>query len=94
MIKNGHDDVVDLLLVEWKRRLPKLFTGKVGKLKDHMVELHIDEKVTPVQQKLRHVPFHQREAVEMELKMMLEQDLIEPVVGPTPWVLPLNLILC
>ena len=75
-----------------ERQIAEFFSGKVGQLKDHMVELHIDENVRPKQQKLRHVPFHQREAVETEIKKMLDQDLIEPVIGPTPWVSPIFIV--
>lgn len=35
----------------------------------------------------RHVPFHIRD--ELEIKKMLDQDLIEPVTGPTPWASPI-----
>jgi hypothetical protein len=69
--------------------MPHLFTGKVGKLKDFQAKLHIDTSIKPVQQKLRHIPFHIRDAVEAEIKKMLDQDLIEPIKGPTPWVSPI-----
>ena len=73
----------------YRHRYPKLFSGKVGLLKDHEVKLHIDESVKPVQGKLRPVPFHMRPLVEAEIKKMLEDDIIEPVNGPTPWVSPI-----
>ena len=68
---------------------PELFTGKVGLYKNFQVKLHIDESIKPRQEKLRHIPFHLREKVEVEMKNMVEQDLIEPVIGPTPWVSPI-----
>jgi hypothetical protein len=91
-VKVGEEKVIDPLIKTWRDKLPNLFSGKVGQLKDHMVELHIDESVRPKQQKLRHVPFHQREAVETEIKKMLDQNLIEPVIGPTPWVSPIVIV--
>ena len=82
----------DSWLKFWKNKFKNLFSGKTGKLKDHMVELHIDESVTPEQEKLRHVPFHQRDAVEREIKRMLDEDIIEPVDGPTPWISPIVIV--
>ena len=70
----------------WFKRFSSLFTDKVGKLVNYEVKLDIDLNVRPRQEKLRHVPFHLRDGVALELKKMLEQDLIEPVIGPTPWV--------
>ena len=49
------------------RKYPLLFSGKVGMLKDHQVNLHIDESIRPIQQKLRPVPFHLRPLVELKL---------------------------
>ena len=43
----------------------------------------------PVAQPHRRIPFHIRQKVEREIKSELEQDLIEPVHGPTEWVSPL-----
>jgi hypothetical protein len=74
---------------KWHRLYPELFTGKVGSFKPYQVKLHIDESVQPRQEKLRHVPFHLREKVEAEVRKMLEQDLIEPVNGPTKWISPI-----
>ncbi|CAF1064638.1 unnamed protein product [Brachionus calyciflorus] len=59
---------------------------KIGMLKNHEIKLHIDGSIRPVQQKLRPVPFHLRPLVEAELMKMDENDVIEPVNGPTPWV--------
>jgi hypothetical protein len=68
---------------------PNAFSGKIGLLKDYQVHLHIDNQVKPVYQKFRPVPIHLQEAVEKEIKLMLDQDIIEPAVGPTPWVSPI-----
>jgi transposase InsO family protein len=65
---------------------PNLFSGRIGLLKDHVVKLYIDESVRPVYQRFRPVPLHLQELVEAEIKAMLEQGVIEPATGPTPWV--------
>jgi len=67
---------------------PELFNG-IGKLKNHEVDLHIDQTVKPVAQPHRRIPFHLRKKVENELQELLEQDIIERVEGPTPWVSPI-----
>lgn len=69
---------------KWMQKYPNLFIGKVGLLKNFEAKLHIDPSVHPRREKLRHIPFHLRDQVALEIKDMLEQDLIEPVVGPTP----------
>ena len=71
------------LLNEYK----EIFSG-VGKMKGHQVKLHIDNKVKPVAQPHRRIPFHIRKQVESKLKEMEEMAIIEKVDGPTPWVSP------
>ena len=53
----------DALLKEF----PRLFSGKLGKIKDVKVKLDIDDTVRPVRQSQRPIPFHLRAAVEKEL---------------------------
>jgi len=67
---------------------PELFEN-VGKLKNHEVKLHIDQSVKPVAQPHRRIPFHLRKKVEDELQSLLDQDIIEPAKGATPWVSPI-----
>ncbi len=74
-----------------KVKFPELFKG-VGLLKDHKVKLHINPDVSPVAQKHRRIPFHLRKQVEAELQSLLDQDVIEPVTGPTPWVSPIVVV--
>ena len=70
-------------------KYPNLFKG-IGKLKDTMVKIHIDETVQPVAQKCRRTPFHLRDKVEKEIQKLLDEDIIEKVGGePTPWVSPI-----
>ena len=58
----------------------------MGKLRDFQLQLAIDSEVKPVTQKLRRLPFSLQPAVEAKLEELLEQDIIEKVTGPTPWV--------
>ena len=54
------------------------------------ISLHVDPDVQPVQQPHRRIPFLVRKDVERELKIMVENDLIEKVDGgATPWVSPI-----
>ena len=69
-------------------RYPELFTG-IGKLKGKEIKLHIDETVKPVAQPHRRIPFHLRKKVEKEIKLLEDQDIIEKVDGPTPWISPI-----
>ena len=73
------------------RQYTSLFKG-IGKLKTVKVQLHIDTKVTPVTHKARWIPFHLHKKLEHELKVLVEQHIIERVNGSTPWVSPLVLI--
>ncbi|GFS22577.1 retrovirus-related Pol polyprotein from transposon 412 [Elysia marginata] len=68
-----------------------LFEG-FGKIKGIKIKLHIDEKVQPVAQKHRRIPYHIRKDTEAELKRLEEQDIIENVEGATPWVSPIVVI--
>jgi len=68
-------------------RFPQLFNG-IGKLRDYQIKLHIDKEVTPVAQKARPIPFHMRAKVEAELEKLLNEGIIEPASGATPWISP------
>ena len=52
----------------------------------HKFKLHIDESVTPVQQSVRHLPYHTRAKVSKEIIRLLENDCIERVEEPTIWM--------
>ena len=68
-----------------------VFSG-VGKMKNYQVKLHIDKTVKPVAQAHRRIPFHVRKQVESKLKEMEDNDIIERVEGPTPWVSPIVVV--
>ena len=61
-----------------------VFQGML-KLK-YQLKLHIDESVTPVQQSVRHLPYHTRAKVSKEIIRLLENDCIERVEEPTIWM--------
>ena len=67
-------------------KFPSIFDGTVGTLRDHEVQLHIDDTIRPVCQPSRPIPFHLRGKLEEELHEMLEQGIIEEHTGPSPWV--------
>lgn len=73
------------------RKYSNLFSG-IGKLKDYKVKLHIEKTVQPIAQSHRRIPFHIRKKVEAELKMLEDNDIIEKVDGPTPWVSPIVVV--
>ena len=74
-------------LAKYASMFPSVFSGNIGKLKDFELSLHIDSSVKPVRQAHRSTPFHLRPLVEERINELLEQDIIEPVLGqPTPWL--------
>ena len=73
-------------------KFPAVFSGSIGKLKDFQLELAIDSHVEPVAQRSRPVPVHYRSKVEAKVKQLEEQDIIEQVEGPTPWVSPIVIV--
>ncbi|XP_065204609.1 uncharacterized protein K02A2.6-like [Planococcus citri] len=63
----------------------KVFQG-IGLLKDVEIDIPIDESVPPHRQKPRPIPLNLRDQIDEELDSMLENDIIEPVDTPSPWV--------
>ena len=68
---------------------PSLFDGKMGKIKDMKIKLHIDKEIQPITQRHRRIPFHIRKDVEKELERLENLDVIERIDGPTPWISPI-----
>ena len=82
------------MLYQWRnifQRYPSLFTD-LGKMKNVEVKLHIDESVNPVHQTHRRIPFHKCKSLEACGESLLREDIMEPAVGPTPWVSPVVLV--
>lgn len=73
-------------------QFPNIFSNKIGKLKNFQVRIPVNENVTPVVQPLRRIPFNVRESFEKELERLLNEDIIEKVEGPTPWVSPVVIV--
>ena len=67
-----------------KAKSPKVFSG-LGKLKRYQLKFHIDEKIQPVAQPVRRIPFSRRAKVEQKIEELVQLD----VEGPTSWVNPL-----
>ena len=65
------------------------FRSEIEKLKNRVVKLHINNDLKPVRQKRRATPIHLRPGIEKAIKKMIENDIIKPVSGPTPWVSPI-----
>jgi hypothetical protein len=63
----------------WKDKFPSVFSGKIGKLKDFQLKLHIDTSVKPIQARPRNHPFHLLAAINAEIELMLKEDIIEEV---------------
>jgi len=72
---------LDSLLKEYS----DIFEG-LGRVNNFEHKITIDPEVKPVSQHLRRIPVSQVEAVNNELDRMLEQDVIEEVNEPSPWV--------
>ena len=63
--------------------------GGIGRLRNKIVELHVDPDIAHRQQPHRRIPFHVRGDVEKELERLERLDIIERVEGPTPWISPI-----
>lgn len=67
--------------------MSELFKG-VGRMKNHVVKLPVDEKIKPVAEPPRRVPYHLVSRVNEIIDGMLKDDVIEPhpVGEHAPWV--------
>lgn len=65
-------------------RYPHLFRG-LGRMKGFVHQPTADPAVRPVIQPLRCIPLGLREAVKVELRRLVEADVIEPV-DASPWM--------
>ncbi|XP_064651664.1 uncharacterized protein K02A2.6-like [Lineus longissimus] len=81
---------VHSILHSLRKKYPQVFTG-LGKLKNYLLKLHIDQNVKPVAQH-RRIPFNRRAKVCDKLAELEGLDVIEPISGPTSWVNPLVVV--
>ena len=79
----SEDSDINNIITEFK----DTFQG-LGKMKDIEITFDIDETVKPVSQHLRRIPYHMRKKVEKKIRELIDLDIIEPVVGTTPWISP------
>lgn len=64
-------------------------SGTFPKMRGILLEIPIDTSVQPIQQPYRRPPIALESLIEQKLKYLLEQDVIEKVTQPSPWVSPL-----
>ena len=67
------------------QQYPNVFKG-IGKLEQYKAKIYIDDSVPPVAAPSRPIPFHLRDRFESEIRKMEEADIIEPHIGPAPWI--------
>ncbi len=79
----------DFFIEDLKQRYPSVFSGKIGKLKDRSIKLHIKPEVKPIRQRNRPASFHLRKGINKAIQTMLDNDVIEKVNSATPWVSPI-----
>ena len=72
---------------------PELFSGKIGKLKNVHIELHIDNTIKSSVAAERRIPYHLKEKFEEAIDEMIKDDIIEPVIGEaTPFISEMVLV--
>ena len=79
----NNDSEINNIITEYK----DVFQG-LGKMKNIKISFDINENIPPVSQHLRKIPYHMRKKVETKIKELMDLDIIEPVVGTTPWISP------
>lgn len=72
---------LDALLKEYD----DIFHG-LGNITEFEHKISVDPDIKPVSQRLRRIPLNQIEAVNAEIDRMLEDDVIEEITEPSPWV--------
>lgn len=74
-----------------KDKFPVVFADKIGRAKGE-IKLTVDESVAPIAQPFRRVPFSLRQKLELHLRELAEQDIIEKVEGPVSWASPVVIV--
>ncbi|XP_058837536.1 uncharacterized protein K02A2.6-like [Topomyia yanbarensis] len=68
-------------------------TDKFPTIKGIKIRIDIDESIAPVAQHVRRVPIALRQLVEDQLSKLLRRGIIEKVLGPSPWVSPMVVVI-
>ena len=84
-VNSVHQESDNAELNSLLKEYSNIFDG-LGKVNDFEHKITIDPTVKPKSQHLRRIPVSQIEAVNNELDRMVEQDIIEEVTEPSPWV--------
>ena len=60
----------------------------IGRLKTHVIKLHVNPDIKPVATPPRSIPYHLKEQATKVLQEMINNDIIEehPINEPAPWV--------
>ena len=82
MIKCKDKKNIQDILAEY----PENFDG-LGKLKDHVVKLHVNDEAKPTAEPPRRIPYHLESRVQEVIDGMLQNEVIEehPSGEPAPW---------
>ena len=73
----------EVILGNLTNKFSKLFSRKLGCMKDVEIKLDIDSSVRPKRQPQRHVPFHLRNAVEKVILKQADKGMLEWVDDTT-----------
>ncbi|XP_064464258.1 uncharacterized protein K02A2.6-like [Ornithodoros turicata] len=72
---------------QYALKFPALFSSRLGMVKGFVLKIKVKPSVTPVQQKLRHLPIAIRHKVSTELQRLEEAGVIERI-DASEWVSP------
>ena len=93
VLRIGYDiNAVSELGEEIRRQYPEVCGGNIGKLNDRKVTIHRKSDVKPVACHVKRQPFHIHPKIDKKVSQLLEQDIIEPVEGPAPWLNPVVVV--
>ncbi|XP_063933914.1 uncharacterized protein LOC135145707 [Zophobas morio] len=70
------------------KKFPNAMGEGIGKLHDYSLKIASDEKIQPLAQTGRRIPFQLRPLVKGKLRELIESDIIEKVNEPARWVSP------
>ena len=70
MVRLGSNDVKKESIL---KQYPKVFSGKIGKLKDYQVHIEVDEQIKPTQQPHYPIPIHYIEPTNEKLDLLIKK---------------------